>query len=102
MKIEFVRSGGFAGIRLARTVDTNDLPPDQAKKLESLVQGAEFFELPDIPQPSSVIPDSIMYHITVTAATQTRVFAVTDNTMPAQLRPLLDYLTSLAKLGPTP
>jgi len=100
MRIEFVRSGGFAGIRLARTLDTDSLPPDQADKLEHLVQEAGFFELPDIPQPNRVVPDSIMYQITVTAATQTRVFAVTENTMPAQLRPLLDYLTSLAKLGP--
>lgn len=102
MKIEFVRSGGFAGIRLARTVDTAALPPTEAQKLENLVEGVGFFELPEIPQPPKAIPDSFTYRITVTSAAQTRAISVTENTMPAPLRPLVAYLTSLAKLGPAP
>ncbi len=102
MKIEFVRSGGFAGIRLARMLDTADLPTDEAQKLENLVESARFFELPEMAEPSRVIPDSIQYRITVTSREQTRAISITETTMPAQLRPLLDYLTSLAKLGHAP
>lgn len=67
LKIEFVRSGGFAGIRLARTVDANELGAEQARRLQSLVDEAGFFELPEILPPTRVIPDSMMYQITIAA-----------------------------------
>ena len=100
--IEFVRSGGFAGIRLARTVDTTELKAEQARRLQSLVDEAGFFELPEILPPSRVIPDSIMYQITIAAGEETRAITVTETAAPARLRPLLDYLTQFAKLGHAP
>jgi hypothetical protein len=38
MKIALTRSGGFAGLSTHTTVDTDDLPPDQAELVASLVR----------------------------------------------------------------
>ncbi|MGE5072070.1 MAG: protealysin inhibitor emfourin, partial [Anaerolineae bacterium] len=46
MHIDFTRTGGFAGIRLSTSVDTSELPPEQAHELDHLVEDAAFFELP--------------------------------------------------------
>ncbi len=99
MKIEFVRTGGFAGLRFARTFDTGALPAPQAQKVVQLVQGANFFEMPDPATPEKAVPDSYEYRISVSSSTQTRAVVVSETTMPQQLRPLVDYLVSLIKSG---
>ncbi len=102
MKVEFIRSGGFAGIRLARDFDTIALPAEQAQELEQLIDAVGFFDLPEPAAPSKAIPDSIEYRITVSSSEQTRAIVVTETTMPDKLRPLTDYLTRLARLGNAP
>ncbi len=100
--IQFVRSGGFAGLRLARDFDTSALPAEQAQMLEHLVDAAGFFDLPDAVAATKPVPDSFEYRITVTSSEATRAIVVTDTTMPDKLRPLADYLSRLAKLGKDP
>ncbi len=102
MMIHFVRSGGFAGIRLVRDFDTSALPVEQAQALEQLVDAAGFFDLPDLAAATKPVPDSFEYRITVTSSEETRAIVVTDATMPDKLRPLADYLSRLAKLGKAP
>ncbi len=102
MKIDFVRSGGFAGLRLARTFDTAQLPDAQAKRIEGLVEEAAFFQLPEPEQAQAVIPDSFQYRLTVSSGAQTRQIEATDSTLPEQLRPLVNYLVSLIKPGNKP
>ncbi len=102
MKIKFVRSGGFAGIRLAGDFDTSVLPADRADTLERLVEASGFFDLPELAAPSKVLPDTIEYRITVSSSERTRAILVTETTMPAALRPLADYLLRLVKLGHPP
>jgi hypothetical protein len=46
MKIHFERSGGFAGITTAITVDSNSIPSDEQDRLENMIDTAKFFELP--------------------------------------------------------
>lgn len=99
MKIDFVRTGGFAGLRLARTFDTAELPAGQASKLVELVGEAAFFELPEPAKPEKAIPDSYEYRISITSSTQTRALVIRDGSIPDQLRPLVNYLVSLVKLG---
>lgn len=102
MKIDFVRSGGFAGLRLARSFDTAQLPDAQAKKIQGLVEAAAFFEVPEPEQAQAVIQDSIQYRLTVSSGARTREIEATDSTMPEQLRPLVNYLVSLIKAGNKP
>ena len=44
MKIEFKASGGFAGMRIDGTADTEAFTPEQLAELNRLIEGARFFE----------------------------------------------------------
>ena len=96
MNIKFVRSGGFAGIRLAGSFDTQQLLPDQADTLDKLVRDAGFFSLPEQIKPSSPGPDRFQYQVTISSSGQNHSIMVEDSVIPDPLRPLLDYLTTLA------
>ena len=95
MHIEYVRSGGFAGIRLAGSFDTEKLPPEQATTLGNLIDGARFFRLSDQIKPTSPVPDQFEYQVTISSAGQTHSVVVGESVVPTDLRPLLDFLTTL-------
>ena len=99
MHIEYVRSGGFAGIRLAGSFDTEKFPPEQAATLGKLIEEAGFFRLSEQIKPASAIPDQFEYRITISSTRQTHSVVVDESVVPASLRPLLDYLTTLAISG---
>ncbi len=99
MKIQFVRTGGFAGIRLARAFDTESMPPEQAGKLQALVDAARFFDMPEPAESPSRVPDSLEYRLTVSSSERERTIVVNDAALPVSLRPLMEYLTSLARRG---
>jgi len=95
MHIEYIRSGGFAGIRLAGSFDTEKLPPEQAATLGKLIDGAGFFRLSEQIKPTSPVPDQFEYRITISSADQTHSVVVGESVVPTGLRPLLDFLTTL-------
>src|SRR5512139_2550561 len=65
MRIEYERTGGFAGIRLAATIDTATLPADQARALQSMIEAAHFFDIAaGIPLPVRGA-DQFNYHVTI-------------------------------------
>jgi hypothetical protein len=99
MRIDFVRTGGFAGMRLATTVDTEHLPPDQASALNGLVSDADFFKLPEKLLPDRPAPDRFEYTVTVTAVNEIHSVVVSDPMVPDSLRPLLNYLTTMAMVS---
>jgi hypothetical protein len=99
MHIEFVRTGGFAGMRLTTTVDTQDLPSEQGSTLERLISDADFFKLPEKLLPPSPAPDRFEYKVTVSAPDQTHSVVASDPAVPDSLRPLLNYLTTLAMVS---
>ena len=47
MLIRFERTGGFAGMRTAVTLNTDTLPQEEARNLHELVDAAGFFNLPE-------------------------------------------------------
>jgi hypothetical protein len=59
MHIEFVRSGGFAGLRLAASIDSQHLTPEQASTLDKLIAAAGFFDLPERLHHQSLHPTGI-------------------------------------------
>ncbi len=97
MRISLVRTGGIAGIRLAREVDTDELPAEQAGELKQLVDSAQFFDRPDTPEPAARIPDSLEYRISVSDGARTRAIVLAEHSVPDDLRPLVTYLVALAK-----
>ncbi len=96
MHIDFTRSGGFAGMRLSCSVDTDHLPDEQSSELDKLLGDAEFFELPEKILPEKSQPDRFEYHVNVDAGDKSHAITVSDAAAPESLRPLLNYLTTLA------
>ena len=96
MQIEFVRTGGFAGLRLAGSFDTDKLRPDQSAMLDKLIHESGFFNLPDKIKPTSPSPDQFEYRVVISSSVQTHTVSVDESSVPNALRPFLDYLTTLA------
>ena len=100
MRIQFERSGGFAGIRLTTSVDSAALPDDDARRLREMVDGAGFFELP--PVIGKPAPDRFQYRLTVEDGKRRHTVEVNEAAVPPSLRPLIDWLTSAARKGGKP
>ena len=70
MRIEFLQTGGVAGIRRpALTIDTTSLPAEEAQQWHNLVAAADFFNQSSA-RPPSTHRDAFSYHITVDAEGQ--------------------------------
>ncbi|MFH1183899.1 MAG: protealysin inhibitor emfourin [Chloroflexota bacterium] len=97
MKIDFVRSGGLAGLRLAVSVDTESLPVEDASRLVQLVEGAGFFGLEQASPDASPGRDRFEYRLTIESQIWGRnAVVLPEPAVPEELRPLLDHLTALA------
>jgi hypothetical protein len=100
MKIHFERSGGFAGISTATTVDYSSLPFDEQDRLRNLIDNAKFFDLPsETPLPKKGA-DYFKYKIMIEMEENNKkshTVKTNDMTMPSELRPLVDYLQNKTK-----
>lgn len=97
MRIDFERTGGFAGMRLAATIDTATLPADQADSLQSLIDQAHFFDLPaKIPAPPNVV-DQFNYRVTLEAEGKRHTVEVGEASASPAVQALLQQLTLLAR-----
>jgi hypothetical protein len=99
MKIYFERSGGFAGIRMSTEVDIHSLPPDEAHKIQGMIDNAkEFFDLKESSsQPPKRAADYFKYKVTVQKEEEEQnTIETNDITMPSNLRPLINYLIEKA------
>ena len=97
MQIQFQRSGGFAGMLLDMSLDTETLPPEAAQEVESAIQQANFFQLPaDLTSPQ-IGADRFQYRLTVTDKDQEHTVQVGEAAAPEQLLGLLQQLTNLAR-----
>ena len=95
MRIEFTRTGGFAGMRLTKSFDTSVLSADEAKHLTALVESARFFELPALMQSRGA--DQFQYKVAVEKDGQTHTVEVDDRAMPSSLAPLVKQLVAAAR-----
>jgi len=100
MRIEFERSGGFAGIRLRATVETETLPAEQAQEIESLVDAADFFSLPRDLSATQPAPDRFQYEVTVMDEARRHTVRADEAAVPVTLQPLLRRLTRMATQQP--
>ena len=97
MKITFERSGGFAGTLMTTKVDTETLPTPEGGHLRQLMQAANFFHLPAKIAPSHPQPDLFQYKVTAEDNGQHHTVQVSESAIPNQLRPLLNWLTEIAR-----
>src|SRR5258706_1137305 len=96
MQIDFERSGGFAGMTIQTSVDTDKLPSAESRELVQMINSANFFGLPSSTK-SGFGADQFNYKITVTSEGMSRTVETTDSTIPPSLKPLVDKLMSLAR-----
>src|SRR5512146_1666739 len=98
MRIQFARTGGFAGMRLAGTIDTSTLDRDEAQTLQKELDNADFFELPaQLTGGSSTERDRFQYEITVEDGGKKHIVVAGESAIPDTLYPLIRHLEQLVR-----
>ena len=100
MRISFERTGGIAGMRLATTIDSDNLSAEEAGKLQGLIEAANFFDQPATSHGPVPGADRFQYKIAVQAEDRCHTIQVNDAALPAVLRPLVQWLTNAARKPP--
>lgn len=96
MRVTLEQSGGFAGLMITRTIETQDLSPAESQELEQLVKEADFFQLNSITE-GSPQPDRFGYQLSIDTGKQSHSIQVSETNMPAQLRPLMEWVQNHAR-----
>jgi hypothetical protein len=97
MNIDFLRTGGFAGLRLSLAVNTDDLPEEEASRLNELLESASLAGRPAPVSENTPARDRFEYRLTIArGARQQASFVWPENDVPVEVWPLLEYLTELA------
>jgi hypothetical protein len=97
MQIQFIRSGGFAGMTFTATIDTDSLPEGERDRICQLVEDAKFFSLPAILVEPNPQPDGITYEVTIEHEGRSHTVSTSDEAAPSTLVPLLDWLNRAAR-----
>jgi hypothetical protein len=97
MKIQFVRSGGFGGIRQSFSASSESLPADEHERLNELIQTARFFDQPALIESSGAGVDRFKYRISVEGEQGNHTVDVDEAAIPQEMRPLITWLTSASK-----
>lgn len=102
MRVEFCVQGGlayFPGLSKPITIDTDQLPAEEAAALRRLVDEAHVFDpTPTAATPARGAADPQQYTITIEDAGRTRTIQLTDP-VPPEFRPLLDALRARLRVS---
>ena len=97
MHIKFERTGGFAGMRLAFTTDSDTLPDNEAEVLHDEVSEACFFDLPASIHDPEAGSDRFQYLIKIRDGSREHSIEVGEASVEDSLRPLIQHLEILAR-----
>jgi hypothetical protein len=100
MLVEFKMDGGFVYVPARSepvTIDTDDLPAEEANELERLIEAAGFFELPQNTPPPRGAADYLRYTISVTCPERSHTVQLTDPIEDPDLQALVEYLEAKAR-----
>jgi hypothetical protein len=92
VRIQIKRRGGIAGLTLGTEVDTSQLAPDSAARVEHAVESL----VSSPPAPAPVQPDRFHYEITL--PDRGKSVTVAEQQLPAGLAPLVDALTEKGEI----
>ena len=95
LRIEFRRSGGFAGLTIGTEVDTAELPPEEARVFERLAESLERSGVGDSPPPGK--PDRFQYELTITRGGKSRRFQLAEQELTPEARELVNLLVERAR-----
>ena len=96
-RIQFERTGGFAGIRFAADFELDDLPKEQAHQILDLLDDMDFDELPEKILGKEPVADGFNYSVTVVTEKRKQTVITSDASAPQKMEPLLEILTQIAK-----
>jgi len=94
VRAELRRSGGFTGRTVHVQVDSAQMPPADAAQLVQLVTAIDLSELDGARPGSPAGADLMRYELTVERGGRRWQGTVSDPAIPAQLRPLLQFLSN--------
>jgi len=97
MRVEFRRSGGMAGIDMTASVDTAELPVEQAEVAAALMSPGS---VPPSPAAAAGAPDRFSYELTVRDGEHTQTHHWTETPVPEVVQPLLTGLGHRARPAP--
>jgi Emfourin len=95
MKIKFRQTGGFAGLSKSIEMEQKSLSKEETATLKSLIEQADYFELPESTPQSAA--DMEQYLINIEMNGKTREIFVGRKNMPKNLKPLVKHLAKKAK-----
>jgi hypothetical protein len=95
LRIEFQRSGGFAGLTMGTKIDTAEFPPEEARTFERLVESLEKSGVGDSPPPGK--PDRFQYDLTITRGGKSRRFQLAEQELTPEARELVNLLVERAR-----
>ena len=97
--IDFERSGGFAGISIITSIDSEKLPQKEADNLFILLNKAKLSDI-QIPGKNNITqPDRFAYKLTIQTNQKKYSFSLDENNIPESLQPLIKYLINKARTG---
>jgi hypothetical protein len=97
MKIHFERTGGFAGMKLKASLNSESLPARSMQHLRRLLEESRFFELPLRLESHEIRPDRLQYRVTVENNNCVHTVQTSEDAIPQEMRPLLEWLTAAAR-----
>jgi hypothetical protein len=100
MRVRFNMDGGFVYLPTRSepvTIDTDDLPAEEAKELERLIEAAGFFELPETSLPPHGAADYLRYTISVMSPEHSHTVHLADPIEDPEVQALVEYLEAKAR-----
>jgi hypothetical protein len=100
MRVRFNMDGGFVYLPARSepvTIDTEDLPAEEAKELERLIEAAGFFKLPETSLPPRGAADYLRYTISVMSPEHSHTVHLADPIEDPEVQALVEYLEAKAR-----
>lgn len=92
MRVHLVRTGGFAGMRVEREVDSASLTDPEHSELQRLVESANLQNLPAVMRADEPGADRFQYDVTVDQDGQSHSVRLDEAAVPENVRPLLKWV----------
>ena len=90
MRLDVVRSGGFANLRVPAHLDTSELPPEEAQEIEALVRRVSLEDLAERSPLRGPGADRFQYDVKVTREEGEQRVIASESEVSPELRALID------------
>ncbi len=98
LRIELARSGGLAGITVRSSLDTAELPSEEARRVEALLDEVDLTALP-APGPRPGAVDRFQYDLAITRGGQRQEVSVGEKELTPALRRLVQEVLARRQGG---